>query len=257
VRRIALSTALGNVGRRRREEKERALAEARENRARELERLATEPGFELAVSGSSHLLLACGLVLLGACLLFGGFSAESYAGRGLALAAAAFTLMLATPVLLLGASSLGKPILVLTREGFRTPLTPLIPWSRIDGIALKPNRARDRIVSHSLFFRIRTLPLFVGELGLAYRLIYRFRSGRRRERLHVVLRATKESPEVIYRVSRVLWGPAAGPVNDWDPDIEDLPETMKAMRWMNIVVVIAVIGLVVTSLIGVFGLFRS
>src|SRR5262249_11293874 len=110
-------------------------------------------------------------------------------------------------VLIAEIPSAGKPRVVLTREGFSTPLTPLIPWSSVDGIHLRPVGQdglfclrNKEVLLYELVFRIPELPQLVCRFALFYRMAFRLRRGEGRSRLSVILVRPSEAPEAVHKV---------------------------------------------------------
>src|SRR6185436_9502344 len=117
--------------------------------------------------------------------------------------------------------TIGKPKIVLSQSGFRTPLTPLMRWDQVEGIHLQENSYRGRILSHTLNFRIPTLPAEIAGFAHFYRLAFLMRTRAGKERLQVALKETSEHPEVVYKLSRFLWTAATGRNYDWNPNFSE------------------------------------
>lgn len=118
--------------------------------------------------------------------------------------------------------------MTLSREGFSTPLIPLMPWSSVDGIALTELRHRGHVVGHNLSFRVLDLDARIEQMGLFYRLRYRLGFARRNQAISLPLRSTSEHPDVLCRTARLLWKKATGRSHEWDPMFS--PEANRALR---------------------------
>jgi hypothetical protein len=184
---------------------------------------AERPDFELAIHGSSQFGLALALCGLGA-----GGLLLSWEKSLLLFVCAIALLGLGALVLLSALSSAGKPKLTLSRGGFRTPFGPFISWSEVEGIHLRANQARGRVMSHSLMVRMPRLPQRIAEFSFFYRLVHQFRRGMGKETFHVVLRKTSQPPDLVYQLARSLWSRSTGRHYDWEPDMS--PEFNEALR---------------------------
>jgi hypothetical protein len=217
----------------RREKAEKRAREERDAaRLRELASSATTSSFELTVNGSSQAVLALGLTGVGVFLIAMGAVQEN-----MIIVLGAAVLLFGLLMLPMTWPTIGKAKIVLTAAGFKTPLTPLIPWTRVTGISLQEVKYRGRVVSHSLFFRIPTLRELVPQLGFGYRLLYPFRGTRGKEQLAVALKKPSETPEVVYGTARLLWTRSTGLDATWDPEAESFKRMRKLFgkRGINVV----------------------
>jgi hypothetical protein len=147
------------------------------------------------------------------------------------LCAGVLTLLHAVP-------GIGKPLITFSRTGFRTPLTPLIPWRVVDEAQVRMIPTRHGIRSH-LQFRIATLPQLIGNFGTYYRLTAPFRIGLYQTTLNVSLRGTKEAPLFVDEVMQKFRNAAIGKTEPsvlerlYDPDrmrrdVEQMAREFKA-----------------------------
>ena len=193
----------------RREARERR--EVNEPRFQELAGLARAARYRLVVRGSSYFMMSVTALILGGAILLAAFTADDWVFY---LGAALFLCMGVALIVLRGIPSLGKPVIVLSTDGFAASLLPFMPWSLVEGIHLQLFGESDRTGSHILSFRIASLAQHIQRAGLLYRLTYRLRSG---NTIGLPLRKTSEHPEVIYRMARLLWTQATGRDHEWDP----------------------------------------
>jgi hypothetical protein len=220
---VLAGAALFWLGRfdKRRQRVERELSAQRDQaRIGRLEALATSHDFELKIRGATQAPLTLVLLTAGAALGFKGW-ADQITGL---LAAGASLALVAGFFLLAVIPSIFRPVLVLTRGGFSSPLTGPIAWQHVDGMSLEKIHLRHSVV-HRLAFRIRSLAEHMGSFSLFYRILYRLRRGARKQQIHLVLQRTSESPDVVYRVARLLWTQATGRTDAWYPG---MPERIEA-----------------------------
>jgi len=193
--------------------KEGRAAQGLDKRFRELSALASSPNFELNVSGSSYIYLVVLVLLSGAFLLYlvalGERDVWFVIGGGLTVALGLMGLWASVP-------TLGKPKISITRLGFKTPSTPLIPWKLVQGIHLQEityhrGSFDESRLGHYLEFCIPSLP---------------------QQRLRVVLRNPSEHPEVIRRLVQHLWTAATGSTHVWFPGMSN--EYNEAERQLQV-----------------------
>lgn len=197
---------------------EHALAAGDDRRFNELSAHARSPGYELSVPGSSNLLLGVFLAICTFAAFFYAFAASSIGTWVLGV----ILLCFAALILLDAAQVAGKPVIILSESGFRTPHTPFVQWEKVDGIFLQQIMSRGRVSSNILMFRIPSLGSEIGRYSLLIRLLYPLRKGGGNERLGAMLKNTGESPTVIYRLARLLWTARTGLRHDWDPNMSDV-----------------------------------
>ncbi len=189
------------------------VTEETDDRFRELRLLAEEPGFELIVSAPTQVTLAVVPVLMGGGLLWWGMLSEPVLG----LVSGALFLCLGALGFLRVVPEMGAPVLSISRAGFKTPLTPAIPWALVEGIHLNKYAPYGGIVIASLVIRVTTLAQHVSKFGLYPRLLYWLYMKEGKERLTVTLAHTNEQPDVVYRLMRLLWTQSTGRDFDWNP----------------------------------------
>lgn len=189
------------------------LTEGVEERFCELRSLAEEPGFELIVSAPTQITLAVVPILMGGGLLWWGMLSEPILG----LVSGALFLCLGALGFLRVVPEMGAPVLSIARAGFKTPLTPQIPWSLVEGIHLSRHAPYGGIVISSLVIRVTSLAQHVAKCGLYSRLLYWLYMKEGKERLTVTLAHTNEQPDAVYRLMRLLWTQNTGRDFDWNP----------------------------------------
>jgi hypothetical protein len=189
------------------------VAEEVEERFRELRSLAEEPGFELIVSAPTQITLAVVPILMGGGLLWWGMLSEPILG----IVSGVLFLCLGALGFLRVVPEMGASVLSISRAGFKTPLTPQIPWDLVEGIHLNRHAPYGGVVISSLVIRVTTLAQHVSNFGLYSRLLYWLYMKEGRERLTVTLTHTNEQPDVVYRLMRLLWTQNTGRDFDWNP----------------------------------------
>ncbi len=189
------------------------VTEEADERFRELQSLAEGPGFELIVSAPTQITLAVVPILMGGGLLWWGMLSEPILG----LVSGVLFLCLGALGFLRVVPEMGAPVLSLSRSGFKTPLTPQIPWDLVEGIHLNRHAPYGGVVISSLVIRVTTLAQHISKFGLYSRLLYWLYMKEGRERLTVTLTHTNEQPDVVYRLMRLLWTQNTGRDFDWNP----------------------------------------
>lgn len=216
--------ALYRIDKRRVAHETQAKKEEIDGRYDKLARVATSGVFRLEVKAPSGLLAGLAMAAVGALLV----DVPLADGRIVALALGILMLVLGAPMLAHGILALGKPALVLDSVGLETALLPLINWERVEGIHLRTNYHKGRVVSHSLFFHVPGIEEVLDSLSPLRRALYRLRSLSGRRKLHVLLRRSSEPPEVLYRLARTLWNARTGRDYLWDPSApESLNEAFR------------------------------
>lgn len=120
-------------------------------------------------------------------------------------------------VLPLAITSLGKPTLILDRDGFATPLHGCLPWKAVDGIYLQQYTING-VAQSTLIFRIINYQSFNTEPHFILRVLALFGLGAiKRGVINVVIKNSNEQPDTIYTISRYLWKFATGRDYDWSP----------------------------------------
>lgn len=189
------------------------VVEDTDERFRELRSLTEAPGFELIVAAPTQITLAVVPILMGGALLWWGMLSEPILG----LVSGALFLCLGALGFLRVVPEMGAPVLSISRAGFKTPLTPAIPWDLVEGIHLNRHAPYGGVVIASLVIRVTTLAQHVSKFGLYSRLLYWLYMKEGKERLTVMLTHTNEQPDVVYRLMRLLWTQNTGRDFDWNP----------------------------------------
>ncbi|MEO8005374.1 MAG: hypothetical protein ABI771_10750 [Betaproteobacteria bacterium] len=189
------------------------IVEEAEERFRELRMLSNEPGFQLIVAAPTQITLAVVPILMGGGLLWWGMLSEPVLG----LISGALFLCMGALGFLRVVPEMGAPVLSISRAGFKTPLTPQIPWDLVEGIHLNQHAPYGGVVISSLVIRVTSLAQHVGKFGLYSRLLYWLYMKEGKERLTVTLTHTNEQPDVVYRLMRLLWTQNTGRDFDWNP----------------------------------------
>lgn len=211
------------IDKRRVARKAEAIVEKNKARVEDIASSITSPTFCMELSGSSGLLwwlLALGFAVA---LFFAGFSRSPIlAGVGAVLG------LLASLLLLDAVSALGKPVLRVMHNAIQLPASPVIPWSAVEGIHLQAHSHRGMHLFHTLVFLVPSLADEAHKFAWSFRLTYALRPGSGKQRLVVILKDTNEAPEVIYEVTRRLWGKRTGRHHDWNPNMS--AEFNRALR---------------------------
>ncbi|MGN6226925.1 MAG: hypothetical protein ACTHNM_05800 [Dyella sp.] len=128
------------------------------------------------------------------------------------------------------ASSLGKPVMVLSARGVELPLYGLIPWPEVEGLHLQRVASR----GHERFALLLRVPR-LADITPAHwtdRAMALVRLGPRvKGVVPVPLSRTSEPPEAIYSVARQFWTKATSRDHDWWPDAS--PEVNAALGRLN------------------------
>ena len=189
------------------------IVEEGEERFRELHALAADPGFELVVAAPTQITLAVVPILMGGGLLWWGMLSEPVLG----LISGALFLCLGALGFLRVVPEMGAPVLSISRAGFKTPLTPQIPWVLVEGIHLNRHAPYSGVEIASVVIRVNALAQHISKFGLYARLLYWLYMKEGKERLTVSLSHTNEQPDVVYRLMRLLWTQNTGRDFDWNP----------------------------------------
>ena len=168
------------------------------------------------VSGSTGLAIALIALSIGGVIIYLFIPFPNF----WAMAGGAGMVAIGCLLLLQALPSLGKPVLALSREGFKTPLTPLVPWAAVDGIHLRHYVMRHGEI-YQLVFLIEALPKILGAFGLFHRITHMFRSKARRKQFEVRLTDKSQSPEFIEKVARSYWKARTGNDYGWNPAFTD------------------------------------
>lgn len=128
-------------------------------------------------------------------------------------------------MLLLAVPRVGKPVIVLTRSGFRTATSRDIPWRMVDGVdyrerTLSPNDSGAAPIG-ILTFSIPTLAQEIKRFSLVFRLLHGLRGQRMRASTIITLSKTSEPPSAVGRLAEHLWTQSTGRINDWNPHMSD------------------------------------
>lgn len=157
-------------------------------------------------------------------LIFGGFASVLAIHKGITadtvhwqwVLGGAFFFTLIAIALSRSLASLGKPLLVLDRNGFTMPIHGRIPWGEVSGIDLHQFTHRGMATS-VLFFRVERYRHIVANMHWIEQALAAFGLGAvARGIVGVRLPASKENPETVYAVARFLWKQATGHDYDWD-----------------------------------------
>jgi hypothetical protein len=213
---------------RRKERQKVSYDTAAQARYEQLVTQAQDPAFRLEIQGASGLGIFLPLILGG--VAFGGLGVEKHSVFGIALGVVLFLLGLAGSIKVLPA--LGKPKLTLTATGLQTPGLPFVAWEEVEGLSLRENRHRGRLVAYSLIFLVPSLSSHMATAAPVERWFWALRGQARRSHLHVMLGASSEPPEAVYQLARNLWSARTGKTHGWHAD---LPEKVNAaMRGLDV-----------------------
>lgn len=128
------------------------------------------------------------------------------------------------------ASSLGKPVMVLSARGVELALYGFIPWPEVEGLHLQRVASR----GHERFALLLRVPR-LADIAPAHwtdRAMALVRLGPRvKGVVPIPLSRTSEPPEAIYAVARQFWTKATSRDHDWWPDTS--PEVNAALGRLN------------------------
>lgn len=117
---------------------------------------------------------------------------------------------------------MGKPTLLLTKEGFSTPLLGQIPWYAVFGIYRKKLSSLYVNAGYHMVFRVPQIDLYIGQFTWSERLLRPLLNWNPKDRIFVQIRKGSEPPEVVAGIARLLWTLSTGRDYDWDPDLADI-----------------------------------
>jgi len=178
--------------------------------------MAQSSDFTLTVHGQSGVWDGFGMIVLGVLTL-------SIASRDLRLLIiGAFLLLLGLLSALMALPRMGKPILTLSEKGFNTPEFGLIPWSAVQGIDKTVPTARGIKMSPVLIFYVPDLKKYKDQFHGIRRQLHP------KKRIHITLRRSDVTPEIVLSVSRRLWTKLTGRDHFWNPYVPD--EVNEAQR---------------------------
>ena len=199
---------------------ERKHAAAR-NRLDELTRRTWGPGDSLRVPASIWLIPGTLLlVAAGAGALYMGVTAAKQ--EWILLAVGGGFLGIGTLALARAWAGIGRPALELTSSGVATPVNGRIAWRDVSGIFLYTVTQRSGAQSFRLMFRVKNFARAATDIHWTDRLLAVLRLGAlARGVVSVGLPASKESPEAVYALARLLWKQATGNDYDWNPLMSD------------------------------------
>lgn len=126
----------------------------------------------------------------------------------------------------------GHPALELSPAGFATPLNGRIAWRDVSGVFLYAITQRNGAQSFRLMFRVKRFARAAASIHWTDRLLATFRLGPlARGVVSVGLPASKDQPEAVYALARLLWKQATGNDYDWNPLMsERYNEAMQRME---------------------------
>lgn len=190
-----------------------------DQRFNQLKAAARAHDFELKVKGASNILLTLFALALSSMAFFPDADwIYRVVAWGIVLPLGILTLLYLIP-------QIGKPVIVLTRSGFRTATSPDIPWRLVDGIhysetLLSANDSGAAPVG-SLNLNIPTLPQEIKRFSPMFRLLHGLPGKRSLTRIIVMLRKTNEPPSAVGRLAEYLWSQSTGRTNDWNPHMSE------------------------------------
>lgn len=203
--------------RRRQQRAEERKRAAVQHRLDELSQRSWGPGASLQVPGSLRFVF---LGLLLAAMSGGALYMDAIAAKHdvmLVVIGAGF-LLLALLILSRALAGIGHPVLELTTIGFATPLNGRIAWHDVSGIFLRAITQRSGSQSFTLLFRVERFARVAPRIHWTDRLLAMFRLGALAKGVvSVGLPMSKEKPEAVYAVARLLWKQATGNDYDWNP----------------------------------------
>jgi len=159
--------------------------------------------FAMTVKGQSGVWDGLGTIAFGALFL-------NFASHKLLLSIlGAFLLFFGLLLILLALPQVGKPILILSDAGFKTPAFGFIPWSAVQGIDMQEREHRGIKFSPLLIFNVPNLQSFEGQFHRIYRL-WNFKKI-----ISLTLRHSDIKPDVILSAARRLWSERTGLDHYW------------------------------------------
>lgn len=204
--------------------REKAVAaqhrKAIEHRIETLAKTPWENGNTLEVNtGSGKIWIA--LLTLVASVLFAYSSASGtepqwgiFAGSVLFSILALFALFRLLP-------GIGKPVLVLSKHGFTTPLHGIIRWAEVSGVHLQEITLRGSTTS-TLIFKVERYGESAESIHWTEQVLAAFGLGAlKRKVVAVLLNGATEKPETIYAIAKLLWQQNTGMNHEWNPMLSD------------------------------------
>jgi|GEM_PF-6839798 len=175
----------------------------------------------LRIPGSIWLTIASVLLLaVGAGALYAGIVDVNHDWQYFAIGAGFLAIgIVALPRAMAG---FGQPVLELTATGLATPVNGRIAWRDVSGIYLQAITQRGGRQSWRLLFRVAHFARVAGAVHWTDRLMASFRLGPlARGVLNVGLPSSKEDPQAVYALARLLWKQATGNDYGWNPLASD------------------------------------
>lgn len=232
--------ALYTLDRRRQHREADRAQEAAGERLTRLVRLSSDANFELPVHGSRNLRFASMVFVCGLVLLF--CASVSSPGIGLWILGTILAVPSALLVLLMWPAR-KKPVIVLSKAGFTTPWTGLIPWHLVEGMDMRRSTR-----FHVLIFDIPRFRQLFPQVSPVNRWVWQRTPQSWSSRFQVMLEETTEEPDVVFHVVRTLWTAATGRTHSWSSSLAELRQHRALLRWLTLFT-FAVAALYVISLV--------
>ena len=187
--------------------------------------------FELEVKGASNAWLALLALMMGATALLvlpDANGIERVAGWfavGIMIPAGMLLFLMSLP-------QIGKPVITLTRSGFRTATSPEIAWRLVGGVrysesSINRNDSEAEPVG-SLVFNIPAIKYELPQFTLVSRFVHGFWGNRSLTGITIDLRKTSEPPSAVGRLAQYLWSQNTGRTNDGSRQMSATPANVKA-----------------------------
>lgn len=116
---------------------------------------------------------------------------------------------------------MGKPVLVLSKCGFTTPLHGTIRWGEVSGVHLQEITLRGSTTS-TLNFKVERFGESAESTHWTDQVLAAFGLGAlKRKVIAVLLNGAREKPETIYAIAKLLWQKNTGMNHEWNPMLSD------------------------------------
>lgn len=179
-------------------------------RIAELSAMVSDPNFELIIRGSQfRSLFSLYLVALGGCFIIAGL----IKGYVVFLLVGIVIFAIAPIILLAQILAIGKPLLIVTRQGILVRNIGTIFWKEIDRISVQDYTGRAFTV-HILIFSVPNLNKVYKNAHGLFSFFYQIRL-KTPTQLSIILNSDGEDSEVVLYVCKLLWAKNTGRDHEW------------------------------------------
>lgn len=190
----------------------RLIVDEQHRRYGELKRAILTTGQAVPVDGASGIGLLIVITGLFALAVWGAVAQREPMVVGGAVLLALFVFLAAV----ISIPAIGRPVLVLSRQGIQPAGYGPLPWSDIEGIEVTELHTRGADLGHVLRLFVPALNRHLHQAHPLIRLARTmFRGLKMREVVTLRLRRTSEPPALIERLCRDLWKAATGMDHSW------------------------------------------